>query len=92
MRRRHFIRTAGIATAAFAFMPVACAGQVERKTGLILYTLRKDMVQDPFITLDRVSKIGYNWLEAADYRDGKFYGMKPSRFGNAVETRGMSDL
>lgn len=89
MQRRKFIKTtvAG-ATAAMIFPTFACTVK-EKKTGLILYTVRDDMVKDSEGTLDRIAEIGYNWLEAAGYADGKFHGHKPSEFKKMIESRGM---
>jgi len=89
MKRRNFIKTtiAG-ATAAIVMPSLACLSDI-KKTGLILYTVRDDMVKDPEATLDRIAETGYNWLEAASYADGKFYGFKPADFRKMIESRGM---
>ncbi len=89
MKRRIFVRTTIAASAALAFMPASCLSTKDRKLGLILYTVRGEMSKNPLLTLDRVAALGYNWIEAADYRDGKFYGMNPGIFKKAVEDRGM---
>lgn len=89
MERRRFIKTT-IAGAAFTMVaPTYGCTKEEKMTGLILYTLRNEMNKDPEATLDRVAEIGYNWLEAASYANGKFYGMKPSDFKKMIESRGM---
>jgi sugar phosphate isomerase/epimerase len=89
MQRRKFIKTTVTgATAAMILPSLACAAK-EKKTGLILYTVRDDMVKDSEGTLDRIAEIGYNWLEAAGYADGKFHGHKPSEFKKMIESRGM---
>ena len=89
MKRRSFVKTtiAG-ATAAIVLPSFACTPGA-RKTGLILYTVRNEMDKDAEGTLDRIAEIGYNWLEAASYADGKFYGRKPVDFRRMVENRGM---
>ncbi|MBS0009878.1 MAG: sugar phosphate isomerase/epimerase [Bacteroidales bacterium] len=89
MKRRKFIKTtvAG-ATAAMIAPSFACKTNV-KNTGLILYTVRNEMAEDPEGTLDRIAEIGYNWLEAAGYFNGKFYGRQPSEFRKMVEDRGM---
>lgn len=89
MDRRRFISTTTAAAAAMAVMPsLACSG-TDPETGLILYTVRGEMDSDAPGTLDRIAEIGYNWLEAANYAGGKFYGMKPAEFRKLVEERGM---
>jgi sugar phosphate isomerase/epimerase len=74
---------------AVALAPVyACRGAIP-KTGLILYTVRQDMSTDPEGTLAAVAEMGYNWIEAAGYSNGKFYGMSPTEFRYAVERNDM---
>jgi len=89
MQRRKFIKTtvAG-ATAAMVLPSFACTAKV-KNTGLILYTVRNEMEKDAEGTLDRIEEIGYNWLEAAGYVNGKFHGQKPSDFRKMIESRGM---
>ncbi len=70
-------------------MPSFSCSPGTKETGLILYTVRDEMSKDPEATLDSIAGIGYNWLEAAGYGEGKFYGHKPSDFRKMVESRGM---
>jgi sugar phosphate isomerase/epimerase len=48
--------------------------------GMTLYTVRNEMGKDAKATLKEVSKLGYKYIEAVDYKDGKFYGMLPKEF------------
>ncbi|MFD2587724.1 sugar phosphate isomerase/epimerase family protein [Croceitalea marina] len=48
--------------------------------GLALYTVRDAMTDDAQMTLKTVSETGYAYVEAAGYKDGKYYGMTPSNF------------
>ncbi|HUS87248.1 MAG TPA: sugar phosphate isomerase/epimerase [Bacteroidales bacterium] len=89
MNRRDFIRNSVTATAALSFVPISSCMPADPKTGLILYTVRNEMKADPEGTLDRIAELGFNWLEAASYADGKFYNMKPSKFRGLIEDRGM---
>ena len=50
--------------------------------GLALYTVRNDMSKDPKATLQTVADIGYKNVEAAGYKDGKYYTMSPEDFKN----------
>lgn len=52
----------------------------QKRGGLALYTLRDTMAQDPRGVLQAVADMGYQYIEAAGYRDGKFYGMPPAEF------------
>ena len=89
MNRRRFISRAAAASAAMALMPSLACANADRKTGLILYTVRNEMRKDSRGTLDSVAEAGFNWIEAADYSEGLFHGMKPADFRKAVESRGM---
>lgn len=60
--------------------------------GLQLYSVRDDMHANPDSTIRLIGKIGYNFVEAAGYADGKFYNMEPEAFRNLVESNGMQFL
>jgi sugar phosphate isomerase/epimerase len=60
--------------------------------GLTLYTVRNEMGSNPEETLKAVADVGYKYIEAADYKDGKFYGMSPEDFKNHVNELGMKSL
>lgn len=48
--------------------------------GLALYTVRDEMGADAKATLKTVAEIGYKNIEAAGYKDGKYYDMSPEDF------------
>jgi len=48
--------------------------------GLALYTVRDAMSADAKATLKTVAEIGYKNIEAAGYKDGKYYDMSPEDF------------
>ncbi|HLV63527.1 sugar phosphate isomerase/epimerase [Galbibacter sp.] len=58
--------------------------------GIALYTLREDMGKDVDGTLEEVAKAGYKNLEAAGYKDGKYYGMSPEDFKKLAASKGLS--
>lgn len=87
--RRSFIKKAGLAAAAAALLPSAKFKHPVKKTGLILYTVRTDMAKDINGTLEAVAELGFQWIEAADYSKGLFYGMKPAIFRRKVESFGL---
>ena len=71
---------------------VSCNNPSEKKEkpiALQLYSVRDDMRTDPKGTLAKVGEIGYPYVEAAGYSNGKFYGMDPLEFKNEVEKDGM---
>ncbi len=64
----------------------------EKFGGATLYTVRNEMGKDPKGTLQKVAEIGYKYIEAVDYRDGKFYGMTPNEFNKQLTDLGMVPL
>jgi len=64
----------------------------EKFGGATLYTVRNEMGQDAKGTLEKVAAIGYKYIEAVDYRDGKFYGMTPDEFKKQLNDLGMVPL
>lgn len=48
--------------------------------GLALYTVRDAMGEDAKDVLKTVAETGYQNIEAAGYKDGKYYGMSPEDF------------
>ncbi len=64
----------------------------EKNIGLQLYSLRDSIGNDLAGTLQKVGAMGYTFVEAADYRDGKFYGMDPAAFGDLCRANGLQFL
>ncbi len=89
MQRRKFIKTTVAGATAAMILPSFASTVKEKNTGLILYTVRNEMAKDSEGTLDKIAEIGYNWLEAAGYANGKFHGHEPSEFKKMIESRGM---
>lgn len=95
MRKITSIRTYVIAMlfAGFTSGFVSCEKPVEQKNvGLQLYSLRDAMGQDVKGTVEKVGAMGYKFVEAAGYSDGKFYGMDPVEFKTLCETNGLQFL
>jgi sugar phosphate isomerase/epimerase len=57
--------------------------------GMTLYTVRNEMGKDPRATLKEVADLGYKYIEAVDYKDGKFYGMTPDEFKSYLKSLGL---
>lgn len=92
--RREFIRKSVLAMAALPLISSEsmAASVPARKTGLALYTIREAMAADPAGALAQVREIGYDWVEAADHRNGMFYGMKPRDFAKLARKTGLIPL
>ena len=64
----------------------------EKMYGLQLYSVRDHMKNDPSGTVAKVGAMGYTFVEAAGYSDGKFYGMDPLEFKKLCEDNGLKFL
>ena len=60
--------------------------------GMTLYTVRNEMGKDPKATLKEVADLGYKYIEAVDYKDGKFYGMIPDEFKSYLKSLGLTPI
>ncbi len=60
--------------------------------GMTLYTVRNEMGKDPKATLKQVADLGYKYIEAVDYKDGKFYGMAPDEFKSYLKSLGLTPI
>jgi sugar phosphate isomerase/epimerase len=76
----------------FAFLLFALNTSVfaqKKSGGMTLYTVRTEMGKDPKATLKSVADIGYKYIEAVDYKEGKFYGMAPLEFKSYLKGLGL---
>jgi len=90
MTRRTFIKTTSFASFAALMSPrILRAATLNKNIGLQLYTLRDAISRDLPGTMASISAIGYTWLEAAGYNDGKFYGLQPREFKKMADDLGM---
>lgn len=70
-----FIAISGLIIISFS----SCAPK-GKNIGLQLYSLRDSIKTNVPGTIEKVSKMGYKFVEPAGYADGKFYGMDPIAF------------
>lgn len=82
---------AGIAPA-FAQTAKSNAKKPNKKAYIQLYSVRDDIQKDFKGTIAGVAKAGYAGIEAANYKNGKFYGMSPDEFKKEIENVGMTVL
>jgi len=67
----------------------------QKNIGLQLYSLREDIGQNSANINDiivKVGQMGYKYVEAANYSDGKFYGLTPEDFKAKLAAAGMYAL
>lgn len=77
-----------MALCVFLLAFTSCEGQKspDKFGGVALYTLREEMQKNPERTLQQVAQLGYAYIEAAGYKNGKFYGMTPIEFKSLLAT------
>ncbi len=92
--RRDFLKRSALVAAAIPLVnsEMIAASRPSKKTGLALYTIRDAMRENSVAALAAAGEIGYDWVEAADHGDGKFYGLKPKEFGKLVKKSGMAPI
>ncbi|TAL64034.1 MAG: sugar phosphate isomerase/epimerase [Bacteroidetes bacterium] len=90
--RRNFVKTGALAALAAAVIPgsvFAAPQNKKRMVGLQLYSVRDDMGKDPLGSLTQVAKMGYVYVEHANYRNRKFYGYTPLEFRKILDGLGL---
>ena len=89
--RRTFIRTGAMATAGLALLRTQGCSSAPKNAivGLQLYSIRDEMRQDPLGSLKEVAKMGYVYVEHANYVEGKFYGYAPAEFRKILDDLGL---
>lgn len=73
------------------FMSTSMMAQ-DKWGGMTLYTVRNEMGKDAKATLKEVAELGYKYIEAVDYKDGKFYGMAPKEFKKYMKSLGLKPI
>lgn len=92
-----FISYVSVSIIVFSAM-LSCAGpqqaakEEQKEIGLQLWSIRNNMKENPEATLDSVGAMGYAFVEAAGYSDGKFYGMEPANFKQLLVDKGLKML
>jgi len=91
--RRTFIRSGAMAVAAAALLPDSVFAAKKRVNGIVgvqLYSVRDEMSKDPLGSLTQVAKMGYKYVEHANYVNRKFYGYAPSEFRKVLDGLGLN--
>ncbi len=89
--RRDFLKKSTLAVAGGSLLSTSLFVNPPKKKllGLQLYCVRDEMKADPLATLKELAKIGYKYVEHADYVDRKFYGWTPQEFKKVLKDLGM---
>ena len=89
--RRTFVKTGALVTLATLVFPRSAFASPEKKgmVGLQLYSVRDDMMKDPVGSLTQLAKMGYVYVEHANYVDRKFYGFSAPEFRKVLDGLGL---
>ena len=92
--RRKFIQNASLAILGASLKPSALwssTNNVASKNliGVQLYSVREDMYKKPMETLTALSKMGFEYVEHANYMNRKFYGWTATEFKKVLDGLGM---
>lgn len=89
--RRTFVKAGALAAAGAALYPgqLFAGAKTKSITGLQLYSVRDDMGKDPVGSLTQLAKMGYVYVEHANYVNGKFYGFAPAEFRKLLDGLGL---
>jgi len=85
--RRTFVKAGAMAAVGTAILPGSMFGSAKphRIVGLQLYSVRTDMLKDPVGTMTQLARMGYVYVEHANYVDRKFYTYKAPEFRKLLE-------
>ncbi len=89
--RRTFVKTGAMAALGTVVLPASflAPGVTKEMVGLQLYSVRDDMTKDPKGSLTQLAKMGYVYVEHANYIKGKFYGYAPADFRKVLDELGL---
>ena len=92
--RRNFIQNTGIALLGVGIAPTTLwskntIADAKIIIGIQLYLVRDAMFKDPLGTLKALSKMGYQYIEHANYSNRKFYGYSAIEFKKILDDLGM---
>ncbi len=88
-----FLKTGAMAIAGAALLKEDALALPPKKkksiVGVQLYSVRAEMSKDPMGSLKQVAAMGYKYVEHADYRNRKFYGMAAGEMRKVLDDLGL---
>jgi sugar phosphate isomerase/epimerase len=89
--RRNFVKTGVMVALGTALFPESVLAAKKQKgiVGLQLYSVRAEMSKDPLGSLTQLAKMGYIYVEHANYINRKFYGYSASEFRKVLDSLGL---
>jgi sugar phosphate isomerase/epimerase len=90
--RRTFLKSGAMALTAAALLPESVFAAQKQKgiIGVQLYSIRSEMTKDPLGSLEQVAKMGYKYVEHANYVNRKFYGYSAPEFKKILDGMGLN--
>jgi sugar phosphate isomerase/epimerase len=70
----------------------SCKTTPRKNIGLQLYSIRDSITKDVPAAIAKVGKMGYKFVEPANYANGKLYGMEPAAFKALCKANGLKIL
>ena len=91
--RRTFLKSGAMVALGAAILPrsIFASDSLKQKgmVGIQLYSIRDDMMKDPKGSLTQLAKMGYVYVEHANYVDQKFYGFLAPEFRKVLDGLGL---
>ena len=89
--RRTFVKSGAMVALGAAILPRSVFASSAQKgmVGIQLYSVRDDMMKDPVGSLTQLAKMGYVYVEHANYVDKKFYGFLAPEFRKMLDGLGL---
>ena len=86
-----FIKAGAMAVVGAAVLPRNLFAMQKKKgiVGLQLYSVRQEMSKDPLGTLFALRRMGWQYVEHANYVNRKFYGYSPKEFRKVLDDLGL---
>ncbi|ULQ52940.1 sugar phosphate isomerase/epimerase family protein [Flavihumibacter fluvii] len=89
-RRKFLQNNSTIALGAFLLPTMDFGNDYIKNPGLQLYSVRKEMLEAPIPTLQKLSAMGIKQLESASSNKGHYYGLTPQEIRNIAKDLGMT--
>jgi sugar phosphate isomerase/epimerase len=90
MKKRNYFAIIMILAVSGLFIGTFVSCKPQKNIGIQLYSVRDSIKTDVPGAIGKVGKMGYKFVEAAGYADGKLYGMEPGAFKALCEENNLT--
>ncbi|HXH98759.1 MAG TPA: sugar phosphate isomerase/epimerase [Sphingobacteriaceae bacterium] len=88
--RKGFIQQAAIISTGIILSPSLVLSKPRKKIGLQLYTLRDSIGKDVSGVIEKVAKVGYDYVETYGYtKESKYWGLDPKAFNSLLKANNL---